>query len=60
MGPRTRARKNGCDGKQRHADRAGAERHLQALYHSFAYKGRVYHCSFCGCWHVGRHHRRQR
>jgi hypothetical protein len=56
MGAREGARRAGCSGKQRHVTREQATAHLASLFRAVCYKGRVYHCSFCGGWHVGRHH----
>jgi hypothetical protein len=60
MGARDDARRSGCEGKQRHPTKEAACAHLQSLFYALGYKGRVYHCSFCGGWHVGRHHGRRR
>jgi len=59
MGARQRARASGCVGKQRHQTKEAAVAHLQHLFFRVGYKGRAYHCSFCGGWHVGRRHRRR-
>lgn len=57
MGPRKRARKNGCDGKIQHKTEGAAYAHLRSLFKMKGYRGSVYHCAFCGFYHVGRHHK---
>jgi len=60
MGARAHAEARGCTGKQRHSTKEAALSHLASLFRSVGYKGRAYHCSFCGGWHVGRRHRKGR
>ena len=60
MGQRSAAKAYGCTGKQRHLTKIEAQAHLESLFHRFGYKGRVYHCQFCGCFHVGRRHQKRR
>lgn len=42
--------------KVSHRSREDAQRHLANLRKRtrHRYRGRVYHCKFCGGWHVGR------
>jgi hypothetical protein len=46
-------------GKQCHSTQEEARRHWKHLQDAaVTYSGRVYHCSRCGTWHVGREKKR--
>lgn len=56
MSSKRRIRRKQCESKKRYSTREEAERAIaQIFYHSHGYPGKlnVYHCKFCGGWHVG-------
>jgi hypothetical protein len=46
-------RRRGCIGKHRHETASDAYAHKYHLGKHDTDKMRVYHCRFCGGWHVG-------
>ena len=54
MASKRHKRRRGCEGKQRHTDRATALQHLRHLARAgHAWMLNIYHCRFCKGWHVG-------
>ncbi len=57
MASKRHVRRKQCSGKIRHADQPSAKLALFRLTRLKGYTGHmnVYHCCFCGGWHIGHH-----
>jgi hypothetical protein len=54
MASKRRLRRKACDGKIRHSTEAAAMRHYARLRYGIGESNvKVYHCGFCGGWHIG-------
>lgn len=53
MASKRAKRRRGCIGKQRHESASAAYAHKYHLNRKDDDRIHVYHCRFCGGWHVG-------
>ena len=52
-------RRRECRHKHRHATQADARAHVKSLAYAGGHHLQLYHCRWCGYFHVGHWHRRE-
>ena len=58
LAKKEKARKEACEGKQKHSTKIKATGHLISLKMTGATQMKEYKCKYCNGWHVG--HKRQK